>query len=431
MGTVCAVSKRRREVITTSFASQGCRRGIWIDYLRGGCGVANICKSSSTANPACTKFKPERGAVSRSMLITWRRGWRLRTDMQQLDLIFEGGQSARKSRIAGRSPATHSAVPDHPAVRSQYFAARPRKQRASARGLEARVYLHAESRPERVRLTSTASMSWLWMPWRLWDGLNAWHDKALFGTDRSRRSIRLRRRVHAGDLVAGCSRPSKAFHASAWCSIWTTRWGRVIGDDGLEANRARRGNARWGKFSRRCRPMLAELSQRGVILRGMFQERRSKRGRAVRGEASEMVLRRGGYFPCFRANWNRQGGSNIRAIAFEIGIGLMRKWSFWTTTRSREGASDQARDMPMVSGSRRCPMSRRCLSIAWQMPDISSESLALTGEDWQRKRRSIGTIRRAKSSGTVTDMKSYLAWPGDEADLAQARQGGDFRASCS
>ena len=371
----------------------GCRRGIWIDTYEVTYG--QYLQELLDGNSGLHKFKPNAVifAFDAHHLV---QGLEIATDREQSDSIFE----EVCSKITHCWSLAHDAF-GCPIIQQSVLNTLPPilgnnehrlagSKHAFISKLNPALRKAADENGVEVLALDVVAAR---------DGLNAWHDKALW--HRSKQDINPAAAPMYGDLVARLLAAKQGLsYKCLVLDLDNTLWGGVIGDDGLEGIELGQGSPLGEGFTA-LQAYARELSQRGVILAVC-----SKNDEANAVEPfekhPEMVLRRED-ISCFRANWNDKA-ENIRAIAYEIGIGLDAM--VFLDDNPFERALIR-RELPMVAVPEvpdEPALFIDCLADAGYF-----ESLALTGEDWQRKEKYRDNRAREKFKGTVTDMKSYLA----------------------
>ena len=149
------------------------------------------------------------------------------------------------------------------------------------------------------------------------DGLDAWHDPALW--HRAKQEVSPMAAPSYGELVGRLLAARQG--RSAKCLVLdldNTLWGGVIGDDGLDGIEIGQGSALGEGFAA-LQAYAKELSRRGVIL-AVCSKNDEARAFEPFDKHPEMILRRED-IAAFRANWDDKPG-NLRAIARDLNIGL-------------------------------------------------------------------------------------------------------------
>lgn len=230
------------------------------------------------------------------------------------------------------------------------------------------------------------------------DGLNAWHDPAMW--HRSKHEVHPRAAAMYGEQVARVVAAARG--RSAKCLVLdldNTLWGGVIGDDGLEGIVLGQGNEQ-GEAHAELQRYARRLTDRGIILAVC-----SKNEENIALEAftrhPEMVLKRGDV-ACFVANWTDKA-TNLRNIAKTLNIGL-DALVFVDDNPAERAIIRQ--ELPMVHVP--------------ELPDDPSgyvttlaaagyfEGLGLTDEDKARSGQYQANAERERLKESATDMDSYL-----------------------
>ena len=230
------------------------------------------------------------------------------------------------------------------------------------------------------------------------DGLDAWHDPALWL--RARQEISPAAAPFYGDLVVRLLAAQQG--RSSKCLVLDlddTIWGGVVGDDGLAGLVLGQGSA-LGEAFLHFQQYARELSRRGVILAVC-----SKNDEATAFEPfdshPEMVLRRSD-IASFVANWNDKP-ANIRAIADELNIGLDSLVFVDDNAFERELVR---RELPMVAvpeiGDDPAGFARTLADSGY------FEAVGVTDEDRGRTGEYQGNRQRERLRASATDVESYL-----------------------
>ncbi len=230
------------------------------------------------------------------------------------------------------------------------------------------------------------------------DGLNAWHDPALW--HRAKQEVSLAASPLYGDLVLRLAAAQQG--RSAKCLVLdldNTVWGGVVGDDGLEGLVLGQGSA-LGEAYVAFQDYARELSRRGVILAVC-----SKNDEANAVEPfdrhPDMLLRRND-IASFVANWSDKA-SNIRAIAEELNIGLDALVFVDDNPFER---SLVRQELPMVAVPE---VSDDPTLFARTLADAGYfEGLAVTDDDRARGAQYQGNRAREALRASATDLPGYL-----------------------
>lgn len=234
---------------------------------------------------------------------------------------------------------------------------------------------------------------------RIHGGLSFWHDAGLW--NRAKQEISPGASPlygeYAGRLIAALS------GVSSKCLVLdldNTLWGGVIGDDGLEGIVLGQGSAA-GEAFLDFQLYAQTLSRRGVILAVCSKNDEANALLPFR-QHPEMILKEAD-IACFIANWSDKA-QNIRTIAATLNIGL-DSLVFADDNPVERGLV--RRELPMVA-TPELPEDPADFVNAIARGGYF-ESVAVTGEDWERSAQYAANARREKLRETDTDMASYLA----------------------
>jgi FkbH-like protein len=230
------------------------------------------------------------------------------------------------------------------------------------------------------------------------DGLNAWHDAALW--HRSKQEISPVAAPVYGDLVGRllAAVQGRSFKCLA-LDLDNTLWGGVIGDDGLEGIVLGQGSP-LGEAFIGLQEYARDLSKRGIILAVCSKNEEANAWEPF-DKHPEMVLRRQD-IAAFVANWSDKP-TNLREIAETLNIGLdaivfLDDNPFERTLVRRE--------LPMVAVPE---VDQEPSNYARVIADAGYfESLVVTSEDRERSSLYQSNAARDALRKSATDLPSYL-----------------------
>ena len=231
------------------------------------------------------------------------------------------------------------------------------------------------------------------------DGLNAWHDPALW--HRAKQEVSPARSPSYGDLVGRVIAARQG--RSCKCLVLdldNTLWGGVIGDDGLDGIVLGQGSALGEGFTA-VQEYAKDLARRGIIL-AVCSKNDEANALEPFDKHPEMVLRRAD-IASFQANWTDKA-ANIRAIAVELNIGLDSLVFLDDNPFERNFVREQ---LPMVAVPE-VPDDDPALVPAVLADAGYFESLGITPDDLQRTAQYRENRARAALQASAGDMESYL-----------------------
>lgn len=230
------------------------------------------------------------------------------------------------------------------------------------------------------------------------DGLNAWHDPALW--NRSKQEISPAAAPFYGELVARVLAAHQGRSAKCLAlDLDNTLWGGVIGDDGLEGLALGQGSPEGEAFVR-VQAYAKELARRGVIL-AVCSKNDEARALEPFERHPEMVLRRED-IGSFVANWQDKP-TNLRTIAAELNIGLDAIVFLDDNPMERDLVR---RELPMVAVPEfpeDPALVPQCLAEAGYF-----EATVVTEEDRERTAQYQSNRSREALKAGSTDLTAYL-----------------------
>jgi FkbH-like protein len=231
------------------------------------------------------------------------------------------------------------------------------------------------------------------------DGLNTWHDKALW--HRAKQEVTPALAPTYGELVARLLAARAGL--SKKCLVLdldNTLWGGVIGDDGLQGIVLGQGSALGEGFAA-VQDYAKELARRGIIL-AVSSKNDEANALEPFDAHPEMVLRRSD-IASFRANWNDKA-ANIRAVAEELNIGLDSLVFLDDNPFERNFVREH---LPMVAVPE-VPDDDPSLVPAVLADAGYFETAGITEEDRQRSAQYQENRERAQLQAGATDLEGYL-----------------------
>lgn len=230
------------------------------------------------------------------------------------------------------------------------------------------------------------------------DGLDAWHDRALWL--RARQELSARAGPVYGDLVARVLAARRGM--SAKCLVLdldNTLWGGEVGECGWEAITLGPGSAEGQAFADVQRYALA-LRARGIVL-AVCSKNEEAIARLPFERHPEMLIRPDD-IAAFHASWAAKP-EMMRALAKELGLGL-DAMVFVDDSAFERGLMREALPEVTVPEVPEDPaLVPRMLSDAGYF-----EALTVTSDDRQRATSYAANRARAALEGQSTDLESYL-----------------------
>ena len=230
------------------------------------------------------------------------------------------------------------------------------------------------------------------------DGLDAWHDSALW--HRAKQEISPLAAPAYGDLVLRVI--AAQIGRSAKCLVLdldNTLWGGVIGDDGLEGIKLGQGSA-VGEAFVAFQSFARDLARRGIIL-AVCSKNDEENARTPFLKHPDMVLKNED-IACFVANWSDKAG-NLRYIAQQLNIGVD---SLVFADDNPFERNIVRRELPMVAVPE-LPEDpsfyAKCLSDAGYF-----EALQVTKDDFERSGQYRTNAQRDLLKASHTDLAGYL-----------------------
>ncbi len=230
------------------------------------------------------------------------------------------------------------------------------------------------------------------------DGLNAWHDPALW--HRAKQEVSPAAAPMYGELLMRliAARQGRSYKCLV-LDLDNTLWGGVVGDDGLEGLVLGQGSA-LGEAYIAFQDYARELSRRGVIL-AVCSKNDEADAMEPFAKHPEMLLRRGD-IASFVANWGDKA-TNIRAIAQELNIGLDALVFVDDNPFERNLVRQE---LPMVAvpevGDDPALFARTLADAGY------FEAVAITDDDRARAAQYQGNRAREALRAAATDLPSYL-----------------------
>jgi FkbH-like protein len=230
------------------------------------------------------------------------------------------------------------------------------------------------------------------------DGLNAWHDSALW--HRAKQEVSPGAAPMYGELLGRllAAKQGRSFKCLV-LDLDNTLWGGVVGDDGLEGLVLGQGSTLGEAFTA-FQDFARELGRRGVIL-AVCSKNDEANALEPFEKHPEMVLRRAD-IASFVANWSDKA-ANIRLIAQELNIGLD---SLVFVDDNPFERTLVRQELPMVAVPE---VSDDPVGYPQILADAGYfEALSITEEDRARGSQYQGMRQREALRASATDLPAYL-----------------------